>query len=319
MQIRLQITAGPETGRKVSLKSGQIARIGRTEWADFSFPGDAALAEVHFAVQCQSQGARVRLLAADQKLLVNDQPVTEADLKHGDRIQAGKSTFTLQFDGHAEPVATTAAVAVGGAVVAAGAAAAAASAPEPPKEPTAEEIAEYLQLSEEVKGVAKTVKTGPELVATLASKRKFVPAIRVQAHLLPKRHGVFWGFLCVQAVFQGKLPAKEQAAADAAEQWVRDPSEIRRYECEAAAEATTYDLSGSWVATAAFWSGGSLTPPDQPEVPPDERLTGQALTSALMIAAVHQDPGQDADRYQLFLKTAQQLASGAIPLPADRI
>lgn len=318
MQIRLQITAGPETGRKVSLKSGQVARIGRTEWADFSFPGDAALAEVHFAVQCVAQGARIRLLAADQKLQVNDQPVTEADLKHGDRIQAGESTFTVQYDGHAEPLTASATVVVGGAVAASAAAVVAAPAPEPPKEPTAAEIAEYLQLSEEVKGVAKTVKTGPELVAALAAKRKYVPAIRVQAHLLPKRHGVWWGFLCVQEVFQGKLPAKEQAAADAAEKWVRDPSEVRRYECESAAEATTYDLSGSWVATAAFWSGGSLTAPDQPEVPPDERLTGQALTSALMIAAVHQDPGQDEDRYKSFLKKAQQVASGAIPLPEDR-
>ena len=44
MQLTLQITAGPHAGRKVLLRSGQIARIGRTEWADFSFPRDADLA-----------------------------------------------------------------------------------------------------------------------------------------------------------------------------------------------------------------------------------------------------------------------------------
>ena len=62
----------------------------------------AALADVHFAVQCQPQGARIRLLAADQKLLVNDQPANESDLAHGDRIRAGGTTFTVQYDGHSQ-------------------------------------------------------------------------------------------------------------------------------------------------------------------------------------------------------------------------
>jgi hypothetical protein len=124
--------------------------------------------------------------------------------------------------------------------------------------------------------------------------------------------------LCVQDVFQGKLPAKEQSAANAAEAWVRDPSETRRYACESAAEVTAYDLPGSWLATAAFWSGGSISSPDLPEVAPDDRLTGQALTSSLMIAAVWKDPAQDETRYQMFLKKAQAVASGAIPLPDER-
>ncbi|MDX1944390.1 MAG: FHA domain-containing protein [Pirellulaceae bacterium] len=314
MQIRLLVTAGPETGRKVLLRSGQVARIGRTEWADFSFPADAGLADVHFAVQCQPSGARVRLLAAEKQLKINDQPATEADLAHGDRISAGGTTFTIQYEGYTEPLAAAAAATlVGAAVVAAPAPAT----PAPPPEPTAAEIAKYLQLSDDAVAIAEPLQTGPELVAALTAQKKFVPAIRVQAHILPKRHAVWWGCSCVQEVCQGKLPPAEQAAADAAEQWVRDPSESRRRACEDAAEATAYDQPGSWLATAAFWSEGSLGPPEIDPIPPDERLTGQALTSALMIAAVHLDPLHDEARYQAFLKKAQQVASGAIPLPKD--
>jgi hypothetical protein len=190
--------------------------------------------------------------------------------------------------------------------------------PAPPPEPTAAEIAEYLQLSDEARAIAGPLKTGPDLVAALAAKKQFVAAIRVQAHLLPKRHAVWWGFLCVQEICRGKLPPQEQAAAEAAEAWISDPSEARRYACETAAEATAYDLPGSWLATAAFWSGGSLAPPELPEVSPDERLTGQALTSSLMIAAVQYDPGLDEARYEAFLKKAQQVASGAIRLPGEK-
>src|SRR4029079_2187227 len=99
MQLTLQTTPGPHAGRKVLLRSGQVARIGRTEWADFSFPQDADLADVHFAVQCQLQGAKVRKLAADNPLALNSKEVMEAELQPGDTIQAGKTSFLVAFDG----------------------------------------------------------------------------------------------------------------------------------------------------------------------------------------------------------------------------
>src|SRR5262245_3604588 len=99
MQLTLQITAGPHAGRKVLLRSGQVARIGRTEWADFSFPRDAELADVHFAVQCQIHGAKLRKLALDRTLSVNGEELAEVELKAGDTIQAGQSAFVVAFDG----------------------------------------------------------------------------------------------------------------------------------------------------------------------------------------------------------------------------
>src|SRR5262245_34493445 len=161
MQLTLQITTGPHAGRKVLLRSGQVARIGRTEWADFCFPKDADLADVHFAVQCQLHAAKVRKLAADKPLKVNTQDVpAEAELKSGDTIHAGQSAFVGLFDGQAKPadskIGATLTTIAGGAFVAA--AAAAPGEPDKPKEPTALEIAEHLEMSDDVKEVAATVK-----------------------------------------------------------------------------------------------------------------------------------------------------------------
>src|SRR5215468_5508633 len=103
MQLTLQITTGPHAGRKVLLRSGQVARVGRTEWADFSFPRDVELADVHFAVQCQLSGARLRKLAADRPLELNSQEVSEAELQPGDVIRAGQSSFQVAFDGQTSP------------------------------------------------------------------------------------------------------------------------------------------------------------------------------------------------------------------------
>jgi hypothetical protein len=300
------------------LRSGQIARIGRTEWADFSFPRDADLAEIHFAVQCQLQGARLRKLAADRPLSVNSKEVTEADLVAGDTIKAGQSAFVVVFDGQtALPAAGASAMATitGASFVATGAAAAVAKEPAGKKEPTATEIAEHLQLGDEACAVAATVKTGPQLIGALAAKEMFAKAVRVQAHLLPKRLSVWWGVHCVSATCGDALSNSDADAKDAALEWVRDSSEKNRRTCEAAANQTKFDGPGSWLAMAAFWSGGSLMPADMNTVEPDEKLTGQAVTSSLMIAAVSGDPTKAKDRYRKFLAAAPDIASGEIPLP----
>ena len=69
-------------------------------YASDSSNNSADLADVHFAVQCQLHGARLRKMALDRKLSVNDQDVSETDLQPGDTIQAGQSAFVVAFDGN---------------------------------------------------------------------------------------------------------------------------------------------------------------------------------------------------------------------------
>src|SRR5262245_8879035 len=318
MQLTLQITTGPHAGRKVLLRSGQVARIGRTEWADFSFPRDADLADVHFAVQCQLHGARLRKLALDRSLAVNSQEVNDAELKPGDTIQAGQSAFVVDFDGLAAQRADSPAAAVSATAIGVATAAAAAPLSAEQREPTAEEIARHLQLADEHVAVANTVNTGPELVAALAAQEAFAKAVRVQAHLLPKRHAVWWGISCVDETCSEMMSEAEAAARDAAFAWVEEPKESARRNCEVVAAKTKFDGPGSWLAMAAFWSGGSIAPEEMGEVSPDEKLTGQAIASSLMIAAVSGDATKAKARYRAFLAKAPDVASGKLPLPEKK-
>ena len=63
------------------------------------------------------------------------------------------------------------------------------------------------------------------------------------------------------------------------------------------------------MARAAGWSGGSLSPPGLPVVPPDARLTAQALTGALLLAAVFSDPKHCAANYRKFIAQGKELAA----------
>lgn len=315
MQLLLKVTAGPHTGQKILLRSGQVARVGRTEWADFSFPRDGQLADVHFAVRCDLSSAQVRSLAADVPLLVNEQQVRESALQAGDTIRAGKSTFVVAFDGQAAAGSAEQTAGLGGAIAGAAAGGGQAAGASQKQEPTAVQIAEELELAGEPAAIAKTVATGPELVAALAAAEMFAKAIRVQAHILPKRHSVWWGVCAVRELALADFPETETAAVDAAAAWVADPAESRRRDAEAAAGATKYSGPGSWLAMAAFWSGGSLAAPHLPEVPPDDKLTGQGVTNSLMIAATYQAPLEAKNRYRAMLATALKVASGKIPLP----
>ena len=77
---------------------------------------------MHFAVQCQLHGAKLRKLATDRSLSLNASDVSEAELKPGDTIQAGKTAFVVAFDGQTAlqaPATTVSAAVVGGELAAA--------------------------------------------------------------------------------------------------------------------------------------------------------------------------------------------------------
>jgi hypothetical protein len=78
----------------------------------------------------------------------------------------------------------------------------------------------------------------------------------------------------------------------------------------AAAEAAGFRTPASWAAVAAFWSEGSLAPPDVPAVPPGDSLSAQAVTGAVMLAAVWSEPEKAPEKYATFLAQGRALGDG---------
>ena len=138
-------------------------------------------------------------------------------------------------------------------------------------------------------------------------------AVKFLARALPKREATWWACLCARGVLGGDAPADVVKALEVAEQWVHKPTEENRrltYPAAQTAQAGQPGHPAGWAAMAAFWSGGSMAPPDVPVVPPADNLTAKAVAGAVMLAAVHTEPERAETRYRRFLEQGIDIACG---------
>jgi hypothetical protein len=137
-----------------------------------------------------------------------------------------------------------------------------------------------------------------------------IEAARVCAHALPPRERVWWATRCVRATAPGDIPAADRKACRLGEDWVRRPTDETRRAAMETAQTTGFASAEAWVAVAAFWSGDSMAPPDQPKVPPAPHLAGLAVVGAVVLASVRTDPDRQPDRLRRFVASAQDIAIG---------
>ncbi|MDV3240179.1 MAG: hypothetical protein LOY00_00070 [Methylocaldum sp.] len=135
-------------------------------------------------------------------------------------------------------------------------------------------------------------------------------AVKFLARALPKRESTWWACLCARSALANDPASPAIKPLERAERWVYKPSEEHRRSAFAAAEAHQFQGAGSWAAVAAFWSGGSMAPPDAPAVPPADNLTGKAVAGAVMLAAVQNEPEKAPEKYQRFLAQGIDIACG---------
>jgi hypothetical protein len=95
MELYVEIKSGPQAGKRLPLRPGKVIQVGRTGWADLSFPRDSTMSAMHFAIECGSTGCRLRDLKSTNGTLVNGMRVSEYELGEGDLIVAGQTTFVI--------------------------------------------------------------------------------------------------------------------------------------------------------------------------------------------------------------------------------
>jgi hypothetical protein len=146
--------------------------------------------------------------------------------------------------------------------------------------------------------------------AILRERRMFADALRFLAHAFPKRVAVWWGCLCVWSVNREAPGEPFEAALRAAVGWVLDPSEENRRAAEKPGKAAGLGDPAGGLATAVFLSGGSMTPPELPAVPPPEHMTGKVVGGAVLLAAVKYDASRQRDNYRAFAALGADVLQG---------
>jgi len=156
--------------------------------------------------------------------------------------------------------------------------------------------------------VLRSQEAGPrEFVHALREESQTVEAIRLLAHLLPRREAVWWAWMVARRN-AGETPEPPvQVVLERIETWIRQPNEENRRAVGTAAEAATYQTPAGCAGLAVFLSGTTLGPPDLPDVPPPPFAGAKAVFGSLVFSAVSQ-PELAGARYVEYLEHGLQLA-----------
>jgi len=162
-------------------------------------------------------------------------------------------------------------------------------------------ISAAAELGEEAMALLRPDLHPLDFVALLMEKALFPDAVRFVAHALPKREAVWWGWVCARRAAGEGPPPKIKAALDATERWIAQPNEDNRRLAMAAAEKAELGTAAGCAGLAAFFSGGSLAPPNAPAVPPGEFLAAKAVAGAVIFAAVAKEPEKAPEKFRSFV------------------
>ncbi|MET0312867.1 MAG: hypothetical protein ABW275_00585 [Hansschlegelia sp.] len=168
----------------------------------------------------------------------------------------------------------------------------------------------WLQLPPEHAGLVVEFEDPSPLLARLRELGLWPEAMRLLAYALPEREAVWWSCMCVRHTAT-TLAEPENAAVEAAEDWVRGPGPRTRQEAAMAASAAGYAAPGSWSALGATWSHREQFMADLC----GGRGAAMAVTRA---AGRHRpDPEALAERFSRFFDSGVEIGNGgAGRLPA---
>ena len=168
-----------------------------------------------------------------------------------------------------------------------------------------------LELDAEAKARLADCRNSIEALERLEQAGLLTEATRLAAHALPAREAVWWACTCSRhTAGSGANPATEATIRDAAEEWVRKPSDELRRAAMKEAEKAGFGSPEAWAAVAAFWSGDSMAPPEAPKVPPQPHFTGLAIAGSVALAAVRGQAARREVRLKRFLASARDIAGG---------
>jgi hypothetical protein len=175
---------------------------------------------------------------------------------------------------------------------------------------SATDICKMFQMSDEAKPLLKDGLAPQAFFNQLVEKGHLLDAIKFLACALPKKEAIWWGILCARQGYGATVPPKVAAALAASEKWLTEPKEETRRAAEKASNEAELSTPGGCVAMGVFFSGGSISLPGLPEVPPADHHCAHFAACAVMLAAVVKEVEKAVEKHKAFLKLGGDVAAG---------
>jgi hypothetical protein len=170
------------------------------------------------------------------------------------------------------------------------------------QEPLAKDVCQRVHLDKPARALLRDEQTAIEYVQLLTREGHFNAAVNVLAQMFTPREAVWWACVCARQSPPDPAAPEWNKALAAAERWVTEMNEeSRRAAGEAAKEAELANAAGC-AAMAAFYSGGSIAPPDAPVAEPAPEVCPQLAAGSILASALTPNPLEAPARYRRFIE-----------------
>lgn len=159
--------------------------------------------------------------------------------------------------------------------------------------------------ADDIKG-SPTAESPPAFVRSLAASGTPEDAVTFCAYTLGRREAVWWACQCVRAIAQ-IASGTGDATLKAAEDWVRDPDEGRRVAALQLGMAADRRAPFPWLALAAAWSGGNISPLEGNSLPAGPHMTARATRIAILLALANVGARDRGPRLQVCVEGGLRL------------
>jgi hypothetical protein len=170
---------------------------------------------------------------------------------------------------------------------------------------TTREISEAANLTENANALLREDSTPSAFLDSLQEHGLYEDAVRFLAHHLAIGAGIKWAVASVREL-QPPDQKDRNEALDAADQWIKTPSDPARRAAKSAVDRAKDTSAGELAALAVFMSGGSITPPESPDVYPPPYAAHKMVAGSVRVAVVTHDPQHVADRYRRALAIGRE-------------
>ena len=167
-------------------------------------------------------------------------------------------------------------------------------------------IIKRYQLSDSAKELLAPGLSPVDAIEALKQAKLYSDAVQFIAHALPMVEAIYWATECL-ALSSDEWDDQRLQTLNTVRQWLKQPNETLRIRANQLAERLGLETAPAWTAKAIYWSGtGSIVDADLPQVLPPAFLYGQAVSSAIVIAAAVPAWSHD-DGYESYFQSSIQL------------
>jgi hypothetical protein len=183
-------------------------------------------------------------------------------------------------------------------------------------QPLAVDAARDCELSQEAQALLAPQVKAASFLAQLAREGLWMDSLRLAPHALGRAEALWWGALCLWQFYRPAPPPEADECLTIVVRWLQNRNETNRRAAYAAGQRAKTTTPAGNLALAVFFENGSMSLPDQPNVPVKPHYLPCTISSAVTLAIKLSPPDERVARQSDYVRLALEVMAGHWPLPA---